>query len=480
MKYLSDFKLYENLNLARSILRKKGVLQEDPDFAKIREIAKDKMGYLGLLTKLHYVDNVPLDELSDILNLLSETSTDVSKVINLGYNELSDLLYDKRVSSKDNGYKFQFTDGVYDYFRVFTYDGILNIGSPAWCIKTKSNFDNYTSNDPTKNQQWVMVKKIGKKLLTPNTNYINKYQNTSNPLIRIGITFNNSVKKLYAFDDNDGRVDTIGGKGKEIVENIKKFWSQGKFDAPTIESILKREPIIVYDKTKKVLQVNTLEELADLNEHFNLDVKWKEDDIRENYFFVLVDDQKFIKFINFTQNLWVSELDSSDRTYNENLNSKLYFEISKWIKVNSKYIPIVLMPHALKLGSTTIEKIIEVNKGKDVDIFKYNNKDIFVNYYLNKEGRIALFFMDLGLLGNSMRSSMILMLYDKSPSSHWDLNKLYDMGLESRNLTDSNFTIIEEVFGEENIKKYYSIMLDKLNRFKKEKSFSTKVKKWFS
>ena len=48
--------------------------------------------------------------------------------------------------------------------------------------------------------------------------------------------------------------------------------------------------------------------------------------------------------------------------------------------------------------------------------------------------RVGLFFMDLGFLGNMTKGSAVLMLYDKSPSSHWDLHKLFDIQLNEHKI----------------------------------------------
>lgn len=261
---VGSFLLFENLNYAKSILRKKGLDDKNPEFLEIKELCKEKPGYLGLLTKLHFNDNVQLQELSDILSTLIKFNINIQNVLSMNYIELSDYLLDKESIESDNGYTFHFTDGVYDYFRVTTYEGILNCGSPAWCIKTKSNWDNYTSNDPEKNQQWVIIKKINKKLLTPNTNYLEKYTNTSNPMIRIGMTFNKTNSKIYSFDDNDGTVNISSGKGKEIKDNILKFMSGGKIEPMTFEKLLGREPDVIFDKNKKLFLLESSRESSEI------------------------------------------------------------------------------------------------------------------------------------------------------------------------------------------------------------------------
>ena len=53
------------------------------------------------------------------------------------------------------------------------------------------------------------------------------------------------------------------------------------------------------------------------------------------------------------------------------------------------------------------------------------------------------------------------------------------MELKKSEVIKSNLLVMDKVIGGENIKKYYQIELDKLNEKKKEKSLSTKMKRWF-
>ena len=55
MKYI---KVNENIALAKSILRKNGVAEDNEDYLKIREIVGTAFSYVGILTRLRFVDNV--------------------------------------------------------------------------------------------------------------------------------------------------------------------------------------------------------------------------------------------------------------------------------------------------------------------------------------------------------------------------------------------------------------------------------------
>lgn len=55
MKYI---KINENVALAKSILRKNNLSDKDEDYLKIREMVGTDYSYVGILTRLRYIDNV--------------------------------------------------------------------------------------------------------------------------------------------------------------------------------------------------------------------------------------------------------------------------------------------------------------------------------------------------------------------------------------------------------------------------------------
>lgn len=50
--------------------------------------------------------------------------------------------------TKNEDLELVYKDSQYSYYRVYTYKGILKIGSPTWCLKTKSNWDKYQATYP--------------------------------------------------------------------------------------------------------------------------------------------------------------------------------------------------------------------------------------------------------------------------------------------------------------------------------------------
>ena len=463
----------ENLNYARSVLRKNNITETSEDFLALKELCKNSMGYLGLLTKLFFIDKVDINEIKDIFESLIEMKVSVSDVINLNYTQLSDFLYDRKTkNTKSSDFKFQFTDGVYDYFQVFKYEGILDIGSPAWCIKTKSNWNNYTSDDLVNNQQWVVIKKIGKRLLSPNTNYLLKYQNTQNPKIRIGITINKTKNNIWAFDDNDNTIDikgndTIGGR---LLKNINKFNKGEKLDV-NFTTILDMQPIIKFDNNE-VFKINQKKQNI-LNTYLAHEIKWTIDDTSDDVYFV-TNNGRFEKYIVFNNNL-ISVNDGYKKTYNPNLNQKIYYELCKFIYKSKRngeefILPYVIQPLCFKMGLRTIEDFC--TKNSECLYFENNNKKYISSIFKYRKGGYLNTILGIDLTDNG-HAKILYILY--SDITGTKIEKITSSDLQEYTPTKENIDFISERFGEENIKnsfKHYSETLPK------KKSILTKFKNW--
>lgn len=202
MKYIR-----ENVVFAKSILKKQNILpdsEEYKDYLKIRELCGDNHGYVGIITKLRFIDNVTdFDELANILEVLKNSKIDIYKLNKYSYDEILDIFYDELSGDKKTkDYELIFKDKEYSYYKVYTYEGILEIGSPSWCLKTKTNWDKYNEKYP---EQWVVIYNESKnKLLNPNNNYLSEYK-TNKGFYRFGISQNND--SYVAFSDNNNTVN---------------------------------------------------------------------------------------------------------------------------------------------------------------------------------------------------------------------------------------------------------------------------------
>lgn len=206
MKYI---KINENVALAKSILRKNNLSEKDEDYLKIREMVGTDYSYVGILTRLRYIDNVTdMDELKSIYDVLKNSKLDLGKLNKMSYEQILDIFYDQLTSTSNKDFELIYKDNSYSFFRVYTYQGILEIGSPAWCLKTKSNWDNYQAKYP---EQWVAIdNRYLKNIVTPNNNYFtDTYRNNNKQWVRFGVSLNhnsNNTISWVAHNDNDGSV----------------------------------------------------------------------------------------------------------------------------------------------------------------------------------------------------------------------------------------------------------------------------------
>lgn len=184
-------KINENIAYSRSILNKLGITKdtdEYKDYLKIREICRNSNGYVGILTRLRFIDKIDdMDEIESIFDVLKNSNIDVNKLNKLSYDEILEMFYDEIILDKNkDDYELFYKDDEYSYYKVYTYKGILKIGSPAWCLKTKKNWDSYMGKYT---DQWVIINNDYKnRLLSPETSYLSFYNNKEKPWVRFGIS----------------------------------------------------------------------------------------------------------------------------------------------------------------------------------------------------------------------------------------------------------------------------------------------------
>lgn len=77
---ISNFKLFENVERAKKLLN---TLEIDPQkseaYSKIREMLKNADGYVYWFCKLHFVDKVPLEELSEVFDIIKNNKPIIQK-----------------------------------------------------------------------------------------------------------------------------------------------------------------------------------------------------------------------------------------------------------------------------------------------------------------------------------------------------------------------------------------------------------------
>ena len=206
-------RINENIAYAKSVLVKNGISPDSPeyqDFLKIREICGNDHGYVGILTKIRFVDEITdMDEIKSIYDVLKKSKFDFAKLNKLTYDQILDMFYDELSGEKekDSDLELYYKDSTYSYYKIHTYKGILKIGSPTWCLKTKSMWDKYQG---LYGEQWVVVdNRYKKKLITPDDNYLHEYKSTKG-YIRYGISLKHTDEHTIswqAFDDSNRNCD---------------------------------------------------------------------------------------------------------------------------------------------------------------------------------------------------------------------------------------------------------------------------------
>lgn len=205
--------LLESVALAKAILARRGINQESPewaDYLRIREMCARTPGWVGLITRIRFVDGVEdLDELESVLKVLVSSSMDSGSLMKLTYDQILDRFHDSLVpKGTELGYEVVVRDKLYTIYRVHTYEGIMRIGSPAWCLKTRSNWDKYQVGYP---YQFVAIHNdwVGK-LISPDTNYLGGYSNKARPWVRYGFSLDVSSEGEpslpIVFDDDNNYV----------------------------------------------------------------------------------------------------------------------------------------------------------------------------------------------------------------------------------------------------------------------------------
>lgn len=114
-------RINENIAYAKAILNKSGInaeSEEYKDYLRIRELCDRNHGYVGILTKIRFVDGVTdMDEIESIFNLLKNSKIDVNKINKLTYDDILDMFYSELSKDKDKDIELIFKDDQYSYFR---------------------------------------------------------------------------------------------------------------------------------------------------------------------------------------------------------------------------------------------------------------------------------------------------------------------------------------------------------------------------
>lgn len=484
MEYLLKYKTFENINYAKSILRKKGLDQNDVAYQEILEIVGQKLGYIGILTKLHYIYDVDIEEVKSIFDQLISNKIDLAKVVNLDYIQLSDFLYNLSDTKDSKNYEFKFDDGIYKYYQVYDYEGILEIGSPSWCIKTKSNWEVYFGKSKESYQYVAVKNSVNKnKLLTPNNNYFSKYVNKKNAEIRVGVTYNADKNNFYIFDDNDENIKETS-YGKEIISRIKSFII-GNNKTESLENIFGSPEIIFEDY--KIWHLNDQK----LDRSISYFMVTNKTDLRIDNgkdIILITKSNKFLYYLSI--GTFISRNNGSKVDYRFNLDTNLMYSIMKYFLDIIGTMSLSLAPLALKRDGVikfnngkilTREDIISKGSALDIDdnwiVSHWKTKDnIVLSFTSNKCKNVSAVFL---LNGTNMVSNFKFSPQYSIESIRW----LADSYITSTSTVDkeSLISIVNSPYANRNF--YEEMVLKCRDQIAKEKQeekiIKSKKPKWY-
>jgi tetratricopeptide (TPR) repeat protein len=97
-----QYKLFENIQKAKKILKDKNISDKDPKFLQLKELLKNNLGYIGQFTKWYMIDNESYEKIKEI------------------YNELLDVELTTPIDT------FEKLENLYDYIQSYNIDKKVN------------------------------------------------------------------------------------------------------------------------------------------------------------------------------------------------------------------------------------------------------------------------------------------------------------------------------------------------------------------
>ncbi len=258
-------KVNENVALAKAILNKNGITSDSveyQDYLKIREICGNSHGYVGILTRIRFEDGITdWEEIESIFSILKNSKIDIGKIHKMSYEDILNIFYDQfKTTSKNDDYEIIFKDSEYTYYRVYTYKGIMKIGSPAWCLKTKSNWDKYQEIYP---EQYVIVNnKYKNRLPVPEDDILANYSSIKG-YVRYGISVRVNSDRTISWTGNDDN-------NREVNFNPESYTFYGVFC--TLLNILRGSKKSYYDEfigCEKVERTKTWHKMVRFEDAFD-------------------------------------------------------------------------------------------------------------------------------------------------------------------------------------------------------------------
>ncbi len=215
MKRIQTFDyIVENVAQAKTVLKNNNISYNNSTFQEILK-KTNRDGYTGFITKLVFELNLGLESALNVYELAKEIKLD------LGDKRLNDIIKSdeentkkisniirhlKKLKKQEQPFEYLFTENNYKVYLINKYEGILCTGSPAWCLKTKSHYDDYTKTK--RGMQFVLIhERFAPQddmilLTVPNEWKDTRYESGSYSKMRFGVTVYPSGR-MDIFDDSN-------------------------------------------------------------------------------------------------------------------------------------------------------------------------------------------------------------------------------------------------------------------------------------
>ena len=317
--------IVENVAQAKTILKNNNISYDNSTFQEILK-KTNRDGYTGFITRLVFELSLGLDSALNVYELAKEIKLDI------GDKKLNDIIksddgkidkvtkiirYLKKLKKQEKPYVYLFTENNYKVYLINKYEGIMCTGSPAWCLKTKSQFDNYTKT--RRGMQFVAIhEKFAPEddiflLTVPNQWKDDRYISGSYSKMRFGIT-------VYPF----GGID-IFNDNNELIQYRNNEISDDRYNF--------LQPIL-----NKIKQYHR-ENYDDIDyESFDID---KYEDLTDSII-TIMDDLDLKDSFSYLAPLRDNTIDNNLTEFYDKIESDLYLNKDQFLKLLYKFRELIL------------------------------------------------------------------------------------------------------------------------------------------
>lgn len=102
MKKLNTYKVFENIQYAKKVLKELHVNEQNPEFLKLKELLKNNSGYLGKFTEWLFKDREPIEQLEETYLALQKIDLDKPITDFKKAEDLFDYIQSKTINMKLN------------------------------------------------------------------------------------------------------------------------------------------------------------------------------------------------------------------------------------------------------------------------------------------------------------------------------------------------------------------------------------------